>query len=304
MLAADIITEFTKSCLSYEGDIEETLYMWSVQDCKTHFKKTIKDHHHKYEANVIIPLFLSYCEDEEKKQAKHLDLSEIAALGKPFIEQYHPTGKNKVRDLVLSARSSAFVKPYQKVDYELDTLPFGLLSKLGSNRKEELRDDDAFFRVREVKEACDLILSNAAIFQRANDKWDNGKQQEFIFNLLSGYKDTTIVLFNILGDRNGCKILDGLQRLTAIFRLLTDPLFMIPTKPLSERTDDDFIAASEFLTDDTLTQLLCTAMVTIKNYQFETDLDAVNHYISINNGFTHSKADIKIALDYRDSLSS
>ncbi|MGR5367076.1 DUF262 domain-containing protein [Photobacterium damselae] len=299
-----IISKFMESCFAAEGDIEKTKVIWSLEDCRLHFLRTINSFCDKYEANVVIRDFLSFCKAEENRSESSLDLSQIDKLLPVFIEQYSGYSKSKSKDLLLTNKTSAFSKAFQKADSGIDYLINVLLNKLGNGRKSEFRDPDSVILVKNVEEVCSVILSNAAQFQRNNDKWDTSKQQEFLFNLFAGYSDTVITLYHLPNDEYNCKILDGLQRLTAIFRLFTDPTFMIPTKPLSERAEDDYIPAKEFLIDPVLINMMENAMVTVKTYCFETELAAVDHYISINNGFTHSKTDIKIALDYRDNLLS
>lgn len=121
-------------------------------------------------------------------------------------------------------------------------------------------------------------------FQRDNDKWTEEMQVSFIENLLMGYS-TDLMLFEI-GDTTmtQCKILDGLQRITAIYRFLSEEIKAFG-KTASELREAKILYPR-------------TGRITLRIYTFDTELEAVDFYISINENITHSKEDIERAISH------
>lgn len=121
-------------------------------------------------------------------------------------------------------------------------------------------------------------------FQRDNDKWTEEMQISFIENLIMGYA-TDLMLFEI-GDTTmtQCKILDGLQRITAIYRFLSEEIKAFG-KTASQLREAKILYPR-------------TGRITLRIYTFETELEAVNFYISMNENITHSQEDIYRAIDY------
>lgn len=121
-----------------------------------------------------------------------------------------------------------------------------------------------------------------------------------------GFSAAEIILYYIKGEDKyrSCKILDGLQRISALIRLVLDHSFMIPTKPVSNTIEErDLISSYDFFNSPELAnKLFQNARISIKIYEFESEADAVDFYISINKGCTHSEADIKKALEYKATL--
>lgn len=124
-------------------------------------------------------------------------------------------------------------------------------------------------------------------FQRDNNKWTCAMQESFIENLLKGCA-TEIMLFEI-GDTAlcDCKILDGLQRVTAIYLFQTGKIKAFG-KTFDELIDHRIIRRDPY--------------ITTKIHQFSTEQEAVKFYIEINENITHSADDILKAKQYLTTL--
>lgn len=138
------------------------------------------------------------------------------------------------------------------------------------------------------------IFDRIPPFQRDNDKWTKDMQEAFVRNLIKGLK-TTLVLYEVLPAdgmalRCDCMILDGLQRLTALYELIHGDLtvFGYTHKELIEN------------------KVYRLAMQTIKIqvHSFSSEIEAVEFYIEINENISHSKEDIARARDYLTQLKS
>ncbi len=140
------------------------------------------------------------------------------------------------------------------------------------------------------------IFERVPAFQRDNDKWDSEMQTKFVLNLLKGCQSNPVVLYTLTSDITECFILDGLQRLTAIHR------FLIKKDMVFELGNGETIN-SKAITDASYEFWgMRNIAFDVKIYQFDNELQAVNHYIDINDGITHSQKDINRAKAYRDSL--
>lgn len=124
-------------------------------------------------------------------------------------------------------------------------------------------------------------------FQRKNDKWTEDMQVSFMTNVMAGYK-TTLMFYEVTEERSpnltACMIIDGLQRLTAIYRFLTN---QIKVKGYTYQ---------ELL--DNRVMYLNRITIKLSNYAFATEIEAVEFYIAMNENMTHSKSDIQNAKDY------
>lgn len=134
----------------------------------------------------------------------------------------------------------------------------------------------------------DLVAAMTPEFQRDNDKWDLSRKIKFVENIMSGYP-TDIILFTVNNDiMSDCGILDGQQRLTAINDWFSGkfPIY-----------GDIFYSELQHLRRAPFTD--CRLSFVIHN--FSTIQDAVNFYIDINEGITHSSEDIVRARKYLES---
>jgi hypothetical protein len=136
---------------------------------------------------------------------------------------------------------------------------------------------------------CDLIKAMTPEFQRSNDKWSKERKIKFVENILSGYP-SDIILFTVVNDlMDDCGIMDGQQRLTAIqdwfdgkFAVYGDIYY----SQMSHMRRAPFVD--------------CRLSLVVHN--FTTINEAVQFYIDINEGITHSSDDIDRARGYLKSI--
>lgn len=116
-------------------------------------------------------------------------------------------------------------------------------------------------------------------FQRDNDKWNSDMKSSFIQNLLMGCK-TDLFLYEV-GDKGmvDCKILDGLQRITAIYGFLNNEVLAFG------KTFDE-LKASHVLIG------FRDAVFNLHVFRFDSEREAIQYYIDINENITHSQEDI------------
>lgn len=129
----------------------------------------------------------------------------------------------------------------------------------------------------------DIDIFNAVpSFQRDNDKWSELMQIKFIENVLKGYK-STIMLYEIVpaGDTPtlvNCLILDGLQRITALYRFINGEIKAF-NKSYGELVAGKVLSSTR-------------RVLEMKIYSFASEREAINFYIEMNENITHSPMDI------------
>lgn len=124
------------------------------------------------------------------------------------------------------------------------------------------------------------------VFQRDNDKWNKSMQRKFIENIVVGCP-TSISLYTISEEEfPKWLILDGLQRLTAINLFIQDELKIF----------------NGLVYSDIKAQVSDEGILEFKRYRFNSEIEAVEFYIAINENITHSKKDIQRAKDYLAKL--
>ena len=125
-------------------------------------------------------------------------------------------------------------------------------------------------------------------FQRDNDKWDRSRQISFIENVVMGLR-SKIQLYVINEDfRNyhyqKCKIIDGLQRTTAI----------------KDFAQGKFKIFGDNISFDDVCSERLGGMMAIEIFHFEDEKEACQFYIDVNKGITHSEEDIIRAQNFLD----
>ena len=138
----------------------------------------------------------------------------------------------------------------------------------------------------------DRLFECTPAFQRDNDKWTPDMQSKFIESLLQGYK-TTLMFYEIVPDdkmalRCEMKIIDGLQRLTAIHAFITGKILAFGW------------GYEEVISNRSVSTSLLT--VKLQAYSFSSEIEAVEFYIDMNENMTHSKTDILRAKKYLAKL--
>jgi len=130
---------------------------------------------------------------------------------------------------------------------------------------------------------CNEFVPN---FQRDNDKWTKKMQVSFVENFLMGFESSIFLFYAGEQEFPKWEILDGLQRLTALSLFLDNKLKIL----------------GRYYYNDIKTEINDMVQLQIRLYRFDTEKDAVNFYISMNENISHSKKDIKKAKDYLISL--
>lgn len=146
--------------------------------------------------------------------------------------------------------------------------------------------------VIDTKEFFALITPE---FQRENDKWTREMQQRFVENLLIGVS-SRLIMYQVVDKKNkdmygvyvDCRLLDGLQRLTAINAWL----------------DGEFpIFEDIYYTEEECKSILrgCNGL-TVRVYTLDSLEDAVQFYIQMNENISHSEEDINKARRYIERI--
>lgn len=117
-------------------------------------------------------------------------------------------------------------------------------------------------------------------FQRSNDKWNIDMKTKFIENILKGAK--TELLFYNFKDTDDAKIIDGLQRTTAIVDFFNGKI-----KPFGKDVDELYEYLGSF-----------RDKIEIRIYTFKEWKEVGKFYIDMNENITHSKEDIQKAKDW------
>lgn len=180
-----------------------------------------------------------------------------------------------IQKLKLNTQQSAFNRQGYRVSFELATF-YRSLRFYSESVNAEVADKD-------------LVKAMTPEFQRDNDKWSLNRKIKFVENIISGYP-SEITLFTVGNElMDDCGIIDGQQRVSALQDWFEDkfPIFGdIYYSQLSHLRRAPFTA--------------CRMSLVIHN--FKTLLEAVQFYIDINEGISHSEADILKAKNYLKSL--
>ncbi len=175
-------------------------------------------------------------------------------------------------------RSNIMKSPFNRQGYRV-SVELGSLHRSLRFYSEALSEDVADF---------DLIKTMTPDFQRDNDKWDLSRKVKFVENILAGYP-TDITLFTVKNDLlDDCGILDGLQRLTALQDWFENKF--------SIYGDIYYSQLSHFRRTP-----FSSCRVSFVIHNFKTLPEAVQFYIDINEGISHSEEDILKAKNYLKS---
>lgn len=137
---------------------------------------------------------------------------------------------------------------------------------------------------------ADLISSMMPEFQRDNDKWSIERKIQFVQNVISGYS-TQIMLYTINNEiYSDCKVIDGQQRLTALDDWFKGKFPIYGSVYFSDISNEK---RAPFVD--------CRMEIII--HKFKSESEAVQFYIDINKGITHSNSDIERAEVYLKSIS-
>ena len=124
-------------------------------------------------------------------------------------------------------------------------------------------------------------------FQRDNNKWSREMQIKFIENIILGV-NTTIILGTLSNEKSECVLIDGLQRVSAIFSFMNKEFKVFEGFEYNEDFENKI---STFIHN-----------LKLKIFNFKNEKEMVNFYINMNENITHSKEDIQKAKDYLNKL--
>lgn len=154
------------------------------------------------------------------------------------------------------------------------------LARYFDNLQSHFRCDD------EELSDYDLLKAMTPEFQRDNDKWSVKMKECFVENVILGNR-SMVTLYNIGNDPHDMSesfLLDGQQRSYAIADFLNGKI-----KPFGYAFDQ--IGHRDILVP-TLHPM------SARMFNFKNHVEAAKYYIEINEGVTHSEADIQRARDY------
>lgn len=130
-------------------------------------------------------------------------------------------------------------------------------------------------------------------FQRDNQKWSEKMKISFVQNVVKGLVPTIqiFVLEEDYAKRNfvSCKILDGLQRTTAISEFIEGKFKIFNDEISFEDIKDNILRGM-------------SKTVQLELFRFDSESDAIDFYIEMNENITHSQEDIQKALEYKKTL--
>jgi len=122
-------------------------------------------------------------------------------------------------------------------------------------------------------------------FQRSNDQWSKEMQISFVENVIKGY-NSKIQLYTLNKQMLiDCKILDGLQRLTALAKFIDGEINIFDDVSFND------------IQDNILKGL--TINIEIEIFKFKNQNEAIDFYVEMNENITHSAEDISKALKYK-----
>lgn len=189
-------------------------------------------------------------------------------------------------------KHNSFNKPFYQVDIPLDELLYNALRFLNRTLAKSI-DGNTFSNPEAFMEG---IYQRVPEFQRDNDKWTPEMQSIFVRNVLLGLKPAPFIFYTLDDTKSNCKVLDGLQRLTAFGRFFSDPDMPIPFE------DNVILTAKELLECDTVIRSMWNLVVPLRVYEFDNEKEACQHYIDFNENITHSSEDILRAKRFLEAL--
>lgn len=173
------------------------------------------------------------------------------------------------------ADASCFSKSFYRVDVTLNYITSSLALFTDYDNKDST-----------IYESCsslnNLIQKIIPPFQRDNNQWNMDMKRKFVENVLSGFV-CDILLFRVGDKYSNAKILDGLQRLTALGDFFSGKVSVFDNTTMEEIEKSNILKA---------------ARLGIKVYDFKDEVEAIKFYIDMNENITHSPSDIAKAKKY------
>jgi len=197
---------------------------------------------------------------------------------------------NIIKLAIEKCKNNAFNKPSYQVDLPMDDLIEYFLRFLNRDKMLEIGKEQA------PSAYVYAVFERTPPFQRNNDKWTSVMQSSFVRNVLLGIKPPPLIFYSLSDTKSDCYILDGLQRITALTRFFTDADMEIPFD------NNVVLTAKEILENDTFQRMLWNLTMPLRIYQFNSEREAVEHYIEMNDQITHSQDDILKAKKYLETI--
>lgn len=201
-------------------------------------------------------------------------------------------------DIIYALSNNAFSLKSHVTNVDMSVLFTGLLAYIdrAKFRKNGICAVSCLEDRKVFLDATKTVLEAVPEFQRDNDKWTPEMQSTFVLNCLKGAKSAPIVLYSTDSEISNCKLLDGLQRLTAFAEFLSWQTLSFDVNGATVSSQDMLSACQN------LPRFLYESPFEVRIMKFKTELEAVDYYIEINENFTHSKEDIERAKAYRNLL--
>ena len=175
----------------------------------------------------------------------------------------------EAKELIDMLRSSPFNRDYRKVDLPVKNFFTSLASYTHPDEERETITPDRIFEA-------------VPDFQRENNKWSQPMQIKFVENVLKGFI-AQITIFSVGKNSYHFQILDGLQRITALYAFMTGE-FKVFGYTFQELCEMRVISVCD--------------CISVRLYDFDNKNDAINFYIDMNENITHSPQDIEKAKKY------
>lgn len=135
----------------------------------------------------------------------------------------------------------------------------------------------------------ETVLKNGVPeFQRDNDKWSLAMQVKYVENVMMGFRDE-IYLLSYNSTHTDCRILDGLQRTTALLDFQAGKFKIFGDIGYEDVNNNIAMSMTSYTT-------------TLRLFQFNDEIEAVEFYIEMNENITHSEEDIAKAKAYLAKL--
>jgi len=195
---------------------------------------------------------------------------------------------NFINSLVHTYDSSVFRQNNDVGMVDFQDFPCSLSVWL--NRELSNKFDKGLVTLEEVAKA---LPDSIPVWQRDNNQWSNEMQISFLTNYFKGFSISPLTLYYFNSKRKS-KVLDGLQRITAFYSFFTEEMiFEFNGKKI---TNTELLANNEFK------NFLFRQTVDIQFVRFNNEIEAIDHYIDINENISHSDSDILKAKQYRQKL--
>ena len=197
------------------------------------------------------------------------------------VEKESPKQKLTIEEVHQAIKQSAFAKQGYTVNVPLHYLKSSLAEYTAQRNQDEA-----------VPINSDTLQTVVPYFQRKCTHWTESMQASFVENIIKGCH-TEILLFNI-GEEEclagfGNRVLDGQHRLMALLKFLDNKLPIFGGNLLSDLENEPIMWRG-------------MSKIAFTVFNFDTEEDAIQFYIEMNENITHSPEDIQKARTILNNL--